>query len=98
MTCNMNKICVGVSMALAAILLLSTSTVRAEVPSLDTSYFAVLRSGDVSKLHAALDQGASANARDAQGNTPLMLAAIHGGVESLRLLLDRGAEVNATNK
>ncbi len=84
-------------LALATTFLLSTSAVRAEVPSLDSGYFAVLRSGEVSKLRSALEHGASANARDAQGNTPLMLAATHGNVESLRLLLDRGADVNVTN-
>jgi len=93
----MNKTCVGVSLALATAFFLLTSAVRAEVPSLDAGYFAALRSGDVSKLRSALDRGASANARDAQGNTPLMLAAIHGNLESLRLLLDHGADVNATN-
>jgi ankyrin repeat protein len=98
MKCDMIKTCVGASLALASAFLLSASSVPAEVPSLDTGYSAVLRSGDVSKLRAALEHGALANARDAQGNTPLILAAIHGNLESLRLLLDRGADVNATNK
>jgi ankyrin repeat protein len=44
-----------------------------------------------------LDQGADANARDARGDTALMLAAVYGGTDSMRLLLDRGADVNATN-
>jgi uncharacterized protein len=98
MKTNMKKSRSVVCLTLASALLLSTSIVRAEAPALDSGYFAILRSGDVAKLRAALDHGASARARDAQGNTPLMLSAIHGDVESLRLLLDRGADVNATNK
>lgn len=98
MKCNMNKTCVGISLAIASAFLLSISAVRAEASALDAGYFAVLRSGDVPKLRAALDHGAPANARDAHGNTPLMLAATYGDVESMRLLLERGADVNATNK
>jgi ankyrin repeat protein len=57
----------------------------------------VLRSGDVRKLRAALDAGASANAPDAGGNTPLMVTAVYGDLASLRFLIERGADVNATN-
>lgn len=57
----------------------------------------VLRLGDVRKLRYALDKGASPNARDAGGNTALMLSSIYGDASCVRLLLDRGADVNATN-
>ena len=57
----------------------------------------VLRSGDVRKLRAALEAGASATAPDATGNTPLMVTALYGDLASLRLLIERGADVNATN-
>ena len=49
------------------------------------------------KLRAALDAGASATAPDATGNTPLMVTAVYGDLASLRLLIERGADVNATN-
>jgi ankyrin repeat protein len=64
---------------------------------LASDYLAVLRSGDVRTLEKALGKGASATARDALGNTPLMLASVYGDVSCVRLLLDRGADVNATN-
>ena len=68
-------------------------------PSLTPDHLAVLRSGDLRKLREALEQGGSlnVNARDAQGNTPLMHAAVYGEIAALRLLLERGAQVNATN-
>jgi ankyrin repeat protein len=61
-------------------------------------YARVLRSGDCRQLRQALERGASPNARDAAGNTPLMLAAVYGDAACLELLLDKGADVNATNK
>ena len=38
------------------------------------------------------------NARDARGNTLLMRAAAFGSADAVRLLLDRGAEVDAKNQ
>lgn len=68
-----------------------------KAPELTPQFHTALRQGTLEALRAALDQGASAVARDAQGNTPLMLAALYGNVATVRLLLDRGAEVTATN-
>jgi len=82
---------------LALTILLSTSATRAETSALDSSYFAVLRSGDGEKLRAALDKGTSPSASDERGNTALMHAAVYGDLNSMRLLVDRGAEINATN-
>src|SRR6266536_4403750 len=64
---------------------------------ISSDYRAVLRSGEVRKLREALDQGASPNARDASGSTPLMHAAVYGDRACLGLLLERGADANATN-
>src|SRR5205085_12204246 len=61
------------------------------------SYLAVLRSGDSRQLCSALEHGAPINGRDARGNTPLMWAMVYADAASARLLLDRGAEVNAAN-
>jgi ankyrin repeat protein len=51
-------------------------------------------------IHPAdqLDGGALVNARDADGNTPLVLAAVYAGPESVELLLKKGADGNAANK
>jgi ankyrin repeat protein len=71
--------------------------VKATQPAIAPDYFVILRSGDWHRLRDALDHGVSANARDALGNTPLMLAAVYANVPCMRLLLDRGAAVNVTN-
>src|SRR6185369_12428857 len=80
------------------ILALSAITGRAaERISLTPEFHAVLRSGEIQKLRNALANGASVNARDAAGNTPLIFAAVYGDAACVRLLLERGADVNAAN-
>jgi ankyrin repeat protein len=44
-----------------------------------------------------LNSGADVNARDAEGNTPLILAAFYATPECVQLLLEKGADVNAAN-
>jgi ankyrin repeat protein len=76
------------------------SAVAAEIapPVLAPEYSGLLRNGDVPKLRTALDNGMSVNARDAQGNTPLILAAAYSDAASVKVLLERGADVNAVNQ
>jgi ankyrin repeat protein len=57
-----------------------------------------IRDGDLKAVRAQLDAGVDVNARDADGNTPLLLAAVYAGPECVELLLKKGAEVNAKNK
>jgi ankyrin repeat protein len=77
---------------------LSTTLQGAEATArMSDDYLRALRSGDVRQVRTLLDKGASPNARDAAGNTPLMLVAVYGDAQTVRLLLDRGAEVNVTN-
>lgn len=80
--------------ALCCALLLQSA--RAQ-PVISPDYFSVLRSGDSRALHTLLDHGASPNARDAEGNTPLMLATVYGNAVCVKLLLEHGAAVNVTN-
>lgn len=54
--------------------------------------------GDKEKVQSLLSQGANVNARDKDGNTALMKAAlISEDLEIVKLLLDKGAKVNAQN-
>jgi ankyrin repeat protein len=67
-----------------------------ETPS-DALYSAI-RDNNLAKIQALLDGGADVNAGDPRGgSTPLMHAASAGSVESMRLLIDRKANVNAVN-
>jgi ankyrin repeat protein len=45
-----------------------------------------------------LDNGADVNARDAEGNTPLILASFYASPECLGVLIEKGADVNSANK
>lgn len=56
-----------------------------------------VRAADAKAVKAALDSGADVNTATEYGATPLLFAADRGNVEVVRLLLDRGANVNATD-
>jgi ankyrin repeat protein len=51
--------------------------------------------GEVEPIKELLAQGVNVNARDEQGGTALMLAAMANKVEVVKLLLEHGADVNA---
>jgi ankyrin repeat protein len=42
-----------------------------------------------------LNIGTAVNAREVEGETPLMYAAVAGNTEMVKLLLNRGADINA---
>ena len=84
----------------ASVLGIWLSAVAAEIaPSVISSeHLGLLRNGDIQKLRKALDNGMPINGRDEQGNTPLILAAAYSDAATVKLLLERGADVNAANK
>ena len=55
------------------------------------------RNGDAIGLGALLKGGLAVDARDAKGNTLLMLASYHGRAEVVKLLLKSGAAVDLRN-
>ena len=55
------------------------------------------RSGDAAGVDARLKGGLAVDARDAKGNTLLMLASYHGRTEVVKLLLKGGATVDLRN-
>src|SRR5687768_10406679 len=60
--------------------------------------YAAIRAGDSAKVGALVQGGADTNVKDRRGGaTPLMHAAAHGSLDTMRLLLDKGADVNARN-
>ncbi len=75
---------------------------RESQKTLSEKLTAAVASGDVAAMCDLIAAGADVNCRDAQGFTPLMLAAysweIRGDFrEGVRLLLDAGADVDAAN-
>ena len=60
-------------------------------------FYSAIRDNNLTELKTLLSQKASADPPDNHGITPLMYAAEIGSVDAMRLLLDRGADVNAQN-
>src|SRR5690348_7081614 len=58
--------------------------------------FQAIRNGDIAWVKAHLTP-AEIEVRDRRGATPLMHAAAFGNLETMKLLLDAGADVNAHN-
>jgi ankyrin repeat protein len=50
--------------------------------------------GDVAKVHTALDAGADVNATAVAGATPLHFAALGSPADVVRLLIDKGADIH----
>jgi ankyrin repeat protein len=59
--------------------------------------FDLARAGDDERLAAYLDGGVPVDLTDADGNTLVMLAAYNGWPGTVRLLAERGADVNRVN-
>ena len=72
---------------LAAAVVLLASVLSAQAPADDRAYQAI-RTNDLEALRALTAAG-GANAKDALGQTPLMLAAAFGTVDAMRTLLER---------
>lgn len=66
-------------------------------PPLPDAAADLARNGDAVGLGALLKGGLAVDARDAKGNTLLMLASYHGRTEVVKLLLKSGATVDLRN-
>jgi ankyrin repeat protein len=71
---------------------------KAPAKALPAELAKAIRDGDLKTVRAQLDAGVDVNARDANGNTPLLVAAVYAGPECVELLIKKGADVNAANK
>ena len=77
-------------------------TDRADGPRQDappaSALAAAIRDADAEAVGKLIEAGADVNARDAEGNTPLILAAFYAGPRCVELLLEKGADPNAANR
>src|SRR5437870_1409430 len=61
----------------------------------DTRLLDAIRSADSTAIRRVIQSIPPVDVRDASGATALMYAALYASVDDMRLLVDRGAEVNA---
>ena len=59
--------------------------------------YQAIRTNDLTALRGLVNAPEDANALDALGFTPLMSAAVAGSADSMKVLLEKGADVNAQN-
>jgi ankyrin repeat protein len=69
-----------------------------DITAANDRLFRGIRSSDVGAVKIALEQHADVNARSAEGDTPLMFAAVLSTAECLKVLLDGGADPNTRDK
>jgi ankyrin repeat protein len=69
-----------------------------QATAIPSDLIAAIRNGDAGAIAKLLDSGTVVDARDAEGNTPLILASLYAGPDCVELLLKRGADPNAANK
>jgi ankyrin repeat protein len=71
---------------------------RREARPIAADLVAAIRKADAQAIRHLLANGTDVNARDAEGNTPLILASFYASPQCVELLLERGADVNAANR
>lgn len=79
--------------ALLALLLLTAGAARAGTP--EDALLDAVRAGDVAAVRALLDQGVPVDTKFRYDRTALSFAADRGQIEMVKLLLERGADVDA---
>jgi len=68
---------------------------RSDPSDANASLCAAAERGDVAAMTAALARGAAIESRDDRGWTPLILACKAGALDAVKLLVEKGADVNA---
>jgi len=77
---------------------LAAGTAAGQSAPANDALFRAIRSSDLGAVRTALWKGASPNATSADGDTPLMYAAVYSTSYCMQLLLQRGADSNARDK
>jgi ankyrin repeat protein len=79
---------------IAGLLLLLILPLTIAAQSLDEQLLAATRKSDAVKVKELLTQGANVNAKSPYGATPLFFACDRSNVEIVKILLEKGADVN----
>ncbi len=83
------------AIALAFFLVLLPLGVMAAGPNLNQQLFDAARKGDLEQVKSLRSKGADVRAKDNEGGTVLMAAALgSGNLDVVKLLIDKGADVN----
>ncbi len=69
-----------------------------EAKPISRAMVSAIRDADAQAIRKLIEDGADVNARDAEGNTPLILASFYASPKCVDLLLEKGADANAANK
>jgi hypothetical protein len=77
---------------------IAAMSAQTPAPGATDAFYPAIRSGDLAQLTIAIQKTTDVNVKERRGGaTPLMHAAAIGSLDAMRLLLDRGADVNAKN-
>src|ERR1043165_8310071 len=68
-----------------------------ELAERDGAVFDMARAGDTARLAAYVDSGVPADLTNDNGDSLVMLAAYHGHVSAVRMLLEHGADPDVLN-
>jgi ankyrin repeat protein len=71
---------------------------RRAASTISRDLVAAIRDGDAQAIGKLIENGIDVNARDAAGNTPLILASLYASPRCVELLLKKGADANAANE
>ena len=63
--------------------------------NLQEEFFTAVKYNDVARMAQLLDAGVDIEIKNGDGNTALMEAVLRGKKESVELLLEKGADINA---
>jgi N-acyl-D-amino-acid deacylase len=74
--------------------LIGIGVVSAQTDQSPETFFAAIRSGSTAEVERQLRAGVTPDVTDADGTPALMAAALFGGADMVKALLDRGADVN----